>query len=222
MKTSNIIIISTIVVFIIGFAINAAGLKKMYDRTNWNDPYRQLQKYPLNNPIKNVYIITSSDYHSWNSNHWSCPLTVMQGNSNMLMISDTANVKWQVTDSNLFIRFRSNGNAVLILPKLQMLSTNAIDCVMNGFNLDTLHLAASESQGRISVVNSKFKYLDASTSKTGTIRILSSNQIAKLNLILRGGTFSSEIGSNEVTRSISPNSTLELSGNALQWIAQKK
>jgi hypothetical protein len=175
MKTSNIIIISTIVVFIIGFAINAAGLKKMYDRTNWNDPYRQLQKYPLNNPIKNVYIITSSDYHSWNSNHWSCPLTVMQGNSNMLMISDTANVKWQVTDSNLFIRFGSNGNAVLILPKLQMLSTNAIDCVMNGFNLDTLHLAASESQGRISVVNSKFKYFDASTSKTGTIRILSSN-----------------------------------------------
>ena len=80
MKTSNIIIISTLFVLVIGFAINATGIKRIYDHTNWNDPYRNFTKHQLAKEIDRVYIFAPDSVDIWTGDTL---FSVIQGKDNM-------------------------------------------------------------------------------------------------------------------------------------------
>jgi hypothetical protein len=219
MKTSNIIIIGTFIVFIIGFAINAAGLKKMYDHTNWNDPYRNYTKHNLNKAIDRVYVIAPDSVDIWTG---ESNFSIIQNKSNILMLQNEASVSWQVTDSGLVVRLKNNAKGVLSIPKIEQLIISRVSCKLSGFNLDSLRLNVAKESGKIIILNSKINYLDAFLSHQGQLCIEKDNRINKLGLALRDGTFSSEIYIPEITQTITPHSRIELSGNALQWLAQKK
>ncbi|MTK52754.1 hypothetical protein [Paludibacter sp.] len=218
MKTSNIIIISTIVVFIIGFAINAAGLKKMYDHTNWNDPYRNFTKHKLNKTFDRVYVFAPDSADLWNEDS----LSIKRGNDNVLMLENDPNIHWQATDSGLVIRFSHNAKGLLITPKIKQVIVRRVSCRISNFDLDSLQLNVSKEFCGISISNSKINYLNVSASNHGHLVLDEYSRINKLNLALRGGTFSSGIYIREISQTVTPDSRIELWGNALQWIAQKK
>ncbi len=218
MKTSNIIIISTIVVFIIGFAINAAGLKKMYDRTNWNDPYRNFTKHKLSKTFDRVYVFAPDSLDRWNADS----LTIIKGNDNMLMLGNDPDIHWQATDSGLVIRLSLNAKSVLITPKIKQVIVKSVSCRISNFDLDSLQLSVSKEFSGIGILNSKINYLDASVSNHGQLILERDSRINKLNLVLRDGTLISGIYIPEITQTITPHSRIELCGNALQWLAQKE
>lgn len=219
MKTSNIIIVSTIVVFIIGFAINAAGLKKMYDRTNWNDPYRNFTKHRLTKTFDRVYIFAPDSVDIWTGDTL---FSVIQGKDNILMLQGEPNVQWQITDSGLVVRLKDNAKGVLSIPKIKQLIISRVSCNLTGFSLDSLRLNVAKEPGKIIISNSKINCLNVSASNHGQLSIEKDNRINKLNLALRGGTFSSGINIREISQMITPDSRMELWGNALQWVAPKK
>jgi hypothetical protein len=219
MKTSNIIIISTIVVFIIGFAINAAGIKKMYDHTNWNDPYRNFTKHKLTKTVDRVYIFAPDSVNIWTGDTL---FSIIHGKDNILMLQGEPNIHWQITDSGLVVRLKDNAKGVLSIPKIKQITIRKVSCNLSGFDLDSLQLNVTKESGKIIVSKSKINYLNASTSNHGQLCIEKTNQINKLNLALRDGTFSSGIKVGEISQTITPDSRIELWGNALQWVSQKK
>ena len=218
MKTSNIIIISTIVVFIIGFAINAAGIKKMYDQTNWNDPYRNFTKHKLNKTFDRVYVFVSDSTDHWNADS----LSIKRGNDNVLMLENDPNIHWQATDSGLVISLSQNAKGVLITPRIKQVIVSRVSCRISNFDLDSLQLNVSKEFSGIDVSNSKINYLDVSVSDHGILSLDGYSKINKLNMALRDGTFSSVTYIPEVIQKITPHSHIKLCGNALQWFAQKK
>jgi|GEM_PF-2997224 len=219
MKTSNIIIIGTFIVFIIGFAINAAGLKKMYDHTNWNDPYRNYTKHSLNKAIDRVYVIASDSIDIWTG---ETNFSIMQSKSKMLMLQNEAYAFWQVTDSGLVVRLKHNAKGVLAVPNIKNVIIDRISCNLTNFNLDSLQVNVSNKESKLVVLNSRINYLNASVSNQGQLCIEKENRINKLNLALRGGVFSSGVNIREVSQTITPDSRIELWSSALQSIAQKK
>ncbi|GAT62267.1 hypothetical protein [Paludibacter jiangxiensis] len=219
MKTSNIIIISTIVVFIIGFAINAAGIKKMYDQTDWNNPYRNFTKHNLNKTVDRVYILAPDSVNIWTGD---TIFSVIQGKNNILMLQGEPNIHWQTTDSGLVVRLQDNAKGVLVIPKVKQIIISRVSCKLSGFNLDSLKLNVIKEPGKIVIRNSTINFLNASASNHGQISIEKDNRINKLNLALQGGTFSSGINIREIFQTVTPDSRIELFGNALEGIAQKK
>lgn len=218
MKTSNIIIISTIVVFIIGFGINASGIKKMYDRTNWNDPYRNFTKHKLSKTFDRVYVYAPDSLDHWNADS----LIIIKGNDNMLMLENNPDIHWQTTDSGLVIRFSHHAKGLLITPKIKQVIVSRVSCRISNFDLDSLQLNVSKEFSGIGISNSKINCLNVSASNHGKLILDGYSKINKLNLVLRDGTFSSGIYIPEVTQTVTPDSRIELCGNALQWFAQKK
>ncbi|MBP1639685.1 MAG: hypothetical protein H6Q17_1268 [Bacteroidetes bacterium] len=219
MKTSNIIIIGTFIVFIIGFAINAAGLKKMYDHTNWNDPYRNYTKHSLNKTIDRVYVIAPDSIDIWTGDS---NFSITQGKSNMLMLQNEAFASWQITDSGLVVRLKHNAKGILAIPDIKQVVIDKISCKLTNFGLDSLQVNISKKDSKLVVLNSKINYLNASVSDQGQLCIEKENRINKLNLVLRGGVFSSGVNIREVSQTITPDSRIELWSSALQKVAQEK
>lgn len=219
MKTSNIIIISTLFVLVIGFAINATGIKRMYDRTNWNDPYRNFTKHQLAKEIDRVYIFAPDSVDIWTGDTL---FSVIQGKDNMLMLQGESNVTWQIVGSELVVRLKDNAKGVVSIPNIKQLIVSKVSCNLTGFNLDSLQLSVAKESGKIVLRNSQINYLNASANNHGQLSIEKNTRIDKLNLLLRSGTFATAIDIDRISKTITPDSRIELSGNALQWIAQKK
>ncbi len=219
MKTSNIIIISTFIVFILGFAINAAGIKKMYDHTNWNDPYRNYTKHNLNKTIDRVYVIAPDSTDTW---PWESVFSIVQSKSNMLMLQNEAYASWQVTDSGLVVRLKHNAKGVLAVPNIKQVVIDKLWCKLTNFGLDSLQVNISQKDSKLIVLNSRINYLNASVSNQGQLCIEKENRVNKLNLALQGGVFSSGVSIRDVSQTITPDSRIELWSSALQDIAQKK
>jgi hypothetical protein len=206
-------------VFIIGFAINAAGLKKMYDHTNWNDPYRNYTKHNLNKTIDRVYVIAPDSIDNWS---WETVFSIMPGKSNTLMLQNEAYAFWQVTDSGLVVRLKHNAKGILAIPNIKQIVIDKLSCKLTNFDLDSLHINVSKKDSKLTIVNSRINYLNASVSNQGQLCIEKENRIDKLNLTLQGGVFSSGINIREISQTITPDSRIELWSSALQSIAQKK
>ena len=141
---------------------------------------------------------------------------------NMLMLQGESNVTWQIVGSELVVRLKDNAKGVVSIPNIKQLIVSKVSCNLTGFNLDSLQLSVAKESGKIVLRNSQINYLNASANNHGQLSIEKNTRIDKLNLLLQSGTFATAIDIDRVSKTITPDSRIELSGDALQWIAQKK